>query len=114
MFVADGEKARRRAVAMGLTNGTHVEIVSGVKRATWSSSTARPDSPRGIGYGEERGAVSVAAQALRHSRAIGLLAAALAVSGATAGGGAAFIRHCNSLASSSSRIRAHFRRNRCR
>jgi RND family efflux transporter MFP subunit len=31
VFVADGEKARRRPVAIGLTNGTHVEIVSGVK-----------------------------------------------------------------------------------
>jgi RND family efflux transporter MFP subunit len=31
VFVSDGQKAHRRAVEIGLTDGTHVEIVSGVK-----------------------------------------------------------------------------------
>ena len=86
VFVAAGDKAQRRPVVLGLADREHVEVRSGVKAGELVIIAGQAGLPDGaaIRVGDDRREMSVAAQALRHSRAAALIAVALVVAGAIA------------------------------
>ena len=86
VFVANAGKAERRSVEIGLVDGAQVEIVSGLQGGRGRDrgrpgGSARRRGDQRDGRRGGRGPVNIAGLALRHSRAVGLLAVALVVSG---------------------------------